>query len=99
VAGALEETSMRWTSAFLVVLTLLASPALAQSDEVRIDTFDKHGRRTGYLILNEKTGRIDQYDARSNRLGFGTVTSPPSSSNDRMYDQNGRSIIIDRRAR
>ena len=53
----------------------LTSPAWAE--EIRIDTFDKHSRRTGYFIIDSRTGRVDQYDTRSNRLGYGTVTAPP----------------------
>ena len=70
---------MRWTRAFLVMLTLAPSLAFAQSQDIRVDTFDKRSNRTGYLIIDTKTGRVDQFDTRSNRLGYGTFTSPPSS--------------------
>jgi hypothetical protein len=65
-----------------LAFTVLAGVMLAQatSQEIRIDTFDKHSNRTGYAIYNPATGRIDQFDTKSNRLGHGTVTSPPSST-------------------
>jgi hypothetical protein len=72
---------------------------IAQSNEIRIDTFDKKSNRTGYIIIDPKTGRLDQFDRNSNRLGYGTTTTPPSSAREsRLYDQNGRSISIDRKA-
>jgi|SRR5262245_40661678 len=73
---------MRWIRAFLVVLTLAPSLAFAQSDEVRIDTYDTRSNRTGYVIVNPNTGRYDSYDTRSNRTGYGTITSPSSSGTD-----------------
>jgi hypothetical protein len=80
------------------MLVLLTS-ALTGAEEIRIDTFDKKSNRTGYIVIDPRTGRLDQFDSRGNRLGYGTTTSPPSSSSDRMYDQNGRSISTDRKAR
>lgn len=77
---------------------LFASEALAQQ-EIRIDTFDRKSNRTGYIIIDPRTGRLDQFDRNSNRLGYGTTTSPNLPSGGRAYDQNGRSISIDRRAR
>jgi hypothetical protein len=80
-------------------VSCLAVPSAILAAEIRIDTFDKKSNRTGYIVIDPRTGRLDQFDSRGNRLGYGTATSPPSSSSDRMYDQNGRSISIDRRAR
>jgi hypothetical protein len=75
---------------------------LAQAAEIRIDTFDKHSRRTGYLIVNPNTGRVDQFDTRSNRLGYGSYSTPSQPGYGRgseLLDRNGRSITIDRKDR
>jgi hypothetical protein len=83
-----------------VVCFLLAPSPEILAQEIRIDTFDKKSNRTGYIIIDPRTGRLDQFDKNSDRLGYGTVTSPPSSARGSgLYDQNGRSISIDRRAR
>ena len=58
--------------ALLALLGALATPALAQQQ--RIDLYDKHSRREGYVIVNERQSRIDFYDARSRRLGYGTIS-------------------------
>jgi hypothetical protein len=74
---------------------------LAQAAEIRIDTFDKHSRRTGYLIVNPNTGRVDQFDTRSNRLGYGTTTPTQLGygRGSELLDRNGPPISIDRRDR
>jgi len=59
-----------------VAISLAVILAQAVSENVRIDTYEKDGRRSGYLVIDGRTGRIDQFDARSNRLGYGTVTTP-----------------------
>ncbi len=46
-------------------------------ETVRVDLFDKHSNRTGYAIVDPKTGIIDFYDLKSNRTGSGTITPPP----------------------
>ena len=73
---------------------------LAQaSSEVRVDTFDKNSRRTGYLVIDQRTGRVDQFDTHGNRLGYGsTQPSVPGRGSD-LLDRNGRSIYIDRKYR
>jgi hypothetical protein len=86
------------TQLALGVLSIL----LAQAAEIRIDTFDKHSKRTGYLIVNPNTGRVDQFDTRSNRLGYGTYSTPTQPSYGRgsdVQDSTGRSITIERKDR
>jgi hypothetical protein len=80
------------------ILSILLAQA---SQEIRIDTFDKHSNRTGYLIVNPNTGRVDQFDTRSNRLGYGTTTPTQRGygRGSELLDQNGRPITIDRRDR
>jgi hypothetical protein len=52
------------------MLVLLTS-ALAGAEEIRIDTFDKKSNRTGYIVIDPRTGRLDQFDSRGNRLRYG----------------------------
>ena len=80
---------MKWTQALLIVLTLTPSPAFAQSDEVRIDTFDKHSNRTGYLTIDRRTGRVDRFDTRGNRLGYGTTTTTPYGTRIDTFTPSG----------
>jgi hypothetical protein len=72
---------------------------LALAAEIRIDTFDKHF--TTDLIINQQTGRIDQYDVHSNRLGYGTTTptQPGYGRGLELLDRNGHPISINRRDR
>ena len=77
----------------------VALAPIQNPQEIRIDPFDRKSNRTGYIIIDPRTGRLDQFDRNSNRLGYRTTTSPNLPSDGRAYDQNGRSISIDRRAR
>lgn len=66
-------------------LLLVAWPSPARPDErpvIRVDQFDTQSRRTGYLLIDPKTGRIDTFDTKSQRTGSGQVqpTRPSSSS-------------------
>jgi hypothetical protein len=66
----------------LIVVALLLTPAIASAqsfgysepaNDLRIDNYGKHGERTGYTIVNGKTGRVDSYDANSRRQGYGVI--------------------------
>ena len=56
----------------------------------RIDLFDNKSNRTGYIIVEPKTGRFDTYDSKSNRTGWGTITR--ESGSVQAYDRNGNRI-------
>src|SRR5438128_2041850 len=71
--------------------------AQATQSEIRVDTFDRSSRRTGYYILDLKTGRLDQFDTHGRRLGYGTVTSPPSSPGSNLGSESLRSVPDPRR--
>jgi hypothetical protein len=75
-------------------LLFLAWPSPASPEErpiVRVDQFDTNGKRTGYLIVDPKTGRIDTFDTKSRRTGSGQVqgldkapaTAPPATQSRR----------------
>jgi hypothetical protein len=42
-------------------------------EQTRVDFFDTHGRRTGYAVVDQGTGRVDFYDRMSRRTGYGRV--------------------------
>jgi hypothetical protein len=64
---------------------VLAWPAAAE--ERRLDLFDRHGRRTGHVVIDEQQGRIDVYDAKSRRTGYGR-TAPDGTVE--LFDPRGR---------
>jgi len=66
----------------LIVVALLLTPVIASAqsfgysepaNDLRIDNYGKYGERTGYTIVNGKTGRVDSYDANSRRQGYGVI--------------------------
>lgn len=46
--------------------------------QTRIDLYDKASNRTGYAVIDPRTGRVDFFDKYSNRTGY-AVTQPPLS--------------------
>jgi len=62
----------------------MVSPAVAPD---RVDFFDLKGRRTGYAIVDTKTGRADFFDVNSRRTGWGRLE--PSGRVER-FDLDGR---------
>ena len=42
-------------------------------EQTRVDLFDAQGRRTGYAVVDQGTGRVDFYDTMSRRTGYGRV--------------------------
>ena len=65
----------------ILVLAFVGVPYIAEhysvADErrepVRVEQFDKEGQRTGYAVIDTKTGRVDYFDARSRRVGSGKI--------------------------
>jgi hypothetical protein len=53
----------------------------------RIDLFDTKSNRTGYIIVDPKSGRFDTYDTQSKRTGWGTISR--ESGTVEVYDKNG----------
>ena len=56
----------------------------------RIDLFDAKSNRTGYIIVEPKTGRFDAYDTLSKRTGWGSITR--ESGDVQVYDKNGNRV-------
>lgn len=46
------------------------SPVLAAK---RIDLYDAEGRHVGYAMVHHRVGRVDYYDLRDRRIGWGRV--------------------------
>jgi hypothetical protein len=67
-----------------------AAPGIgaAQASRDRVDLYDAQGRRTGYAVVDRRTGRLDVYDAQSRRLGYG-VRRRPGPGVD-LYRSDGR---------
>jgi hypothetical protein len=62
-----------------VAEAVLAAAATPGTRDVRVDTFDRRANRTGYILVNPRTGRFDRYDVNSRHTGSGTITPPPTS--------------------
>lgn len=60
-----------WASGFTGA-ALLGAAAWAVAGE-RVDLFDDKGQRTGYAIVDRKSGLVDYYDAYSKRTGWARV--------------------------
>lgn len=86
-----------WASVIVAgILLAQASIDSAPSQPMRIDLFDRNSNRSGYIVVDPKTGHIDRFDTKSNRIGTGTVNvSPgatPGSVDVRAQDQGGKSL-------
>lgn len=74
------------------LVVLLASFALAQ--ERRVDLYVKGSRRTGHVTINEETGRLDFFDTKSRRTGYGKVGD---GGRLEMFDRKSRRVGSGRR--
>jgi hypothetical protein len=55
-------------------LTIAVFPAGPAAAQTRVDLFDKSSNRTGYAIVDDKSGWIELYDKASNRIGYGRIS-------------------------
>ena len=60
------------TAALPAALFALVSTTSA-GERIRVDLFRTDGSRQGYAGIDRETGRVDTYDARSRRTGYGRV--------------------------
>ncbi len=73
----------------VLVVGVHTSPVHAE-DRVRVDTYDQHGNRTGHVIVDKQTGRVDAYDTSSRHLpGYGKIA--PDGRVD-VFGKDGRRI-------
>ena len=63
-----------WATCLLMLIGLMGalSPALAAR---RIDLHDADGRHIGHAIVDRRAGRVDYYDLRERRIGWGHVNT------------------------
>ncbi len=54
------------------------------------DLFDRKSTRTGGVIVDERTGRVDVYDRDANRLGYGQVDRTTGRVD--FYDVRGNRV-------
>ena len=59
-----------WAACLLIGLTGGLSPALAAK---RIELYNTEGQHHGYAIVQHRAGRVDYYDLRERRSGWGRV--------------------------
>jgi hypothetical protein len=55
---------------------------------LRVDTFDRYSRRTGYMLINPQTGHVDVFDTYSRRIGTATVSPPPEAQTGQPVNPN-----------
>lgn len=67
---------------------LLGGQLLIAAD--RIDLFDTKSNRTGYIIVDPKSGRFDSYDTKSNRTGWGTIHRESGTVD--VFDKDGNRV-------
>jgi hypothetical protein len=58
-----------------LVLLAVAVPAFGQDrhERTRIDLYRPNGSRSGYVIVDHQTGRVDTFDEKSRRTGWGRI--------------------------
>ena len=56
----------------------------------RIHLFDTDSNRTGYIIVDPKSGRFDTYDTKSNHTGWGTIHR--ESGTVEAFDKEGNRV-------
>ena len=56
----------------------------------RVDLFDTKSNRTGYILIDPKSGRFDTYDTKSRRTGWGTIHRESGTVD--AYDKDGNRI-------
>src|SRR6266436_5030389 len=70
--GWIDRTTCAVCMLMLIGLMGALSPALAAK---RIDLHDADGRHIGHAIVDRRAGRVDYYDLRERRIGWGHVNT------------------------
>lgn len=71
----------------VIVLAVILGGSVAVLAGERVDLFESKGRRTGYAIVDREAGRVDFYDAQSQRRGWGKLHE---SGKVERFDLEGR---------
>jgi hypothetical protein len=89
-----ERITTAWLAVFGFLfgglLLVLGLVSIVFGADRRVDFYAGPGQtRTGYATLNDRTGRLDLYDAQSRRTGYGQL--PSSGGRDAaLYDRSGK---------
>src|SRR5258708_10840784 len=80
-----------WAICMLMLIGLMGalSPALAAK---RIDLHDADGRHIGHAIVDRRAGRVDYYDLRERRIGWGRVNTLSERYRVDLYAARGQPI-------
>jgi len=80
-----------WATFLLMLIGLMGalSPALAAK---HIDMHDADGRHIGHAIVDRRAGRVDYYDLRERRIGWGRVNTFSERYRVDLYAARGQPI-------
>ena len=78
-----------WATCLFMLSGLMGalSPALAAQ---RIDLHDADGQHLGHAIVDRRAGRVDYYDLRERRIGWGRVNTLSEGYRVDLYAASGR---------
>src|SRR5260370_33445693 len=78
-----------WAICMLMLIGRMGawSPALAAK---RIDLHDANGRHIGHAIADRRAGRVDYYDLRERRIGWGRVNTLSERYRVDLYAARGQ---------
>src|SRR5260370_35501499 len=78
-----------WAICLLMLIGVMGalSPALAAK---RIDLHDADGRHIGHAIVDRRAGRVDYYDLRERRIGWGRVNTLSERYRVDLYSARGQ---------
>ena len=78
-----------WATFLLMLIGLMGalSPALAAK---HIDMHDADGRHIGHAIVDRRAGRVDYYDLRERRIGWGRVNTLSERYRVDLYSARGQ---------
>ena len=80
-----------WATCLLTLIGLMGalSPALAVK---RIDLHDADGRHTGHAIVDRRASRVDYYDLRERRGGWGRVNTLSERYRVDLFGAHGQAV-------
>ncbi len=64
---------MPWLRSVALAAVLIIGTSSSALAEKRIELYDAQGQHSGYAIMERRAGRVDYYDLRDRRIGWGRV--------------------------
>src|SRR5260370_15199649 len=80
-----------WAVCMLMLIGLMGALSLALAAK-RIDLHDADGRHIGHAIVDRRAGRVDYYDLRERRIGWGHVNTLSERYRVDLYAARGQPI-------